>query len=239
MKLSITRFITLTAINAALYATVGYITYLGIFAPVFGVVRFWPSVIIPAAFSVLFHPLIGGVGAAIGIFISDLLIHGNAVLSITVGVPANFVGFYLIGYLERRKGKATIMGLIIQIIPVVIIAYFAYLNQIPLDASYVLAGACIVSLIVTVIYAYFKPAWRSFIYAASAGLLTGSLIIGFGVWGYSQFFMLPTGEMKLPIIAAVAWFIWTYASEIPFLLILTPPIIRIARAAGVKALEKR
>ncbi|MCD6236123.1 MAG: hypothetical protein J7J94_03950, partial [Thaumarchaeota archaeon] len=90
---------SLIAVNAALYAAFGYLTYLGLFAPVFGTVRFWPAVIIPAVFSVLFSPRIGGVGAAVGIFISDMLIHGNPLLSLTVGVPSNFIGFYLIGFL--------------------------------------------------------------------------------------------------------------------------------------------
>jgi hypothetical protein len=40
----------LIAMNAALYAGVGYLTFLGIFAPVVGTVRFWPSVVIPAVF---------------------------------------------------------------------------------------------------------------------------------------------------------------------------------------------
>ncbi|MEM3031716.1 MAG: hypothetical protein QXK39_02235, partial [Nitrososphaerota archaeon] len=77
----------LIAINAALYAGVGYMTFLGIFAPVVGTVRFWPVVVIPALFAVVFTPRIGALGAGLGIFISDLVIHGDAVLSLTVGVP--------------------------------------------------------------------------------------------------------------------------------------------------------
>ncbi|MEM3087614.1 MAG: hypothetical protein QXP20_00590 [Candidatus Bathyarchaeia archaeon] len=42
------------SLNAALYAAFGYLTYLGIFTPVIGVVRFWPAVIIPAVFATLF-----------------------------------------------------------------------------------------------------------------------------------------------------------------------------------------
>ena len=95
--------ISAVAINAALYATLGYMTYLGLFTPVIGVVRFWPAVIVPGFFSVVYGPLVGGIGAAIGIFISDLLIHGNALLSLTVGVPANFLGFYTLGALARKR----------------------------------------------------------------------------------------------------------------------------------------
>ena len=94
------------SLNAALYAGIGYLTFLGIFAPIMGVVRFWGiAVVIPAIFAALFGPLVGGLGAAIGIFISDMIIHGNALLSITVGVPANFVMFYLIGWIIKNPKK--------------------------------------------------------------------------------------------------------------------------------------
>jgi uncharacterized membrane protein len=56
--------IILTSVCAALYAALGYLTYLGIFTPAIGIVRFWPVVIIPAIFAVLFKPSIGGLGAA-------------------------------------------------------------------------------------------------------------------------------------------------------------------------------
>ena len=64
--MSKTFMIILTAVNASLYTAVGCLTYLGIV--VFGV-RFWPAVVVPAVFSVLFGPFVGGVGAAIGIFL--------------------------------------------------------------------------------------------------------------------------------------------------------------------------
>ncbi|MEM4430788.1 MAG: hypothetical protein QXM08_06460, partial [Thermofilaceae archaeon] len=69
------QLVALTSLNAALYAALGYASYLGLFAPAIGVVRFWPSVFVPALFAVLFGELVGGLGAAIGIFISDMLIH--------------------------------------------------------------------------------------------------------------------------------------------------------------------
>jgi len=37
--------LSLITLNAALYASVGYLTYLGLFTPIFGTVRFWPAVI--------------------------------------------------------------------------------------------------------------------------------------------------------------------------------------------------
>lgn len=39
----------MAALNATLYAVFGYMTFLGIFAPIVGIVRFWgPAVVIPA-----------------------------------------------------------------------------------------------------------------------------------------------------------------------------------------------
>jgi uncharacterized membrane protein len=94
--------VTMISLCAALYVVLGYLTFLGVFAPIVGIVRFWGiAVVVPAVFAFLFGGVVGGVGAAIGIFISDMLIHGNALLSLTVGVPSNFVMFYIIGRLGR------------------------------------------------------------------------------------------------------------------------------------------
>jgi len=74
-----TLILILISLNAGLYTVVGYITYFGIV--VFGV-RFWPAVVVPAVFAVLFGSYVGDVGAAIGIFISDMLTHGMPLLSL-------------------------------------------------------------------------------------------------------------------------------------------------------------
>jgi len=226
--------ITLSAINGALYATVGYFTYLGIFTPVIGVVRFWPPVVIPAVFATLFGPLVGGLGAAIGIFISDMLIHGNALLSLTVGVPANFVCFYLIGKLSRAETRlSTLTSIFIQgAIPLALVITLAYFSLIDRTTASVLGGACAASLALSLAVAKAFEQWRTYMLASSAGLMVGSLIVGFGVWLFSQFFTLPTGSRNLPLMAAIIWFIWTYATEIPFLIALAPPIIWALRKAG-------
>jgi len=47
-----------------------------------------------------------------------------------------------------------------------------------------------------------------------------------GLWGFSQFFVLPIGGVKnAPLIAAAVWFLWTYLTEIPFLYFILPPLI--------------
>ena len=173
-ELSETFIIVLTAINASLYTVVGYMTYLGIV--MFGV-RFWPAVVVPAIFSVLFGPLVGGVGAAIGIFICDMLSHGMPLLSLSVGVTSNFIAFYILGRMTRE---------------------------------YTL---------------------KRYLIAATFSLLVGSAIIGIGVCAWSQFFLLPGAKelSPMPIFAAWSTFLWTFISEIPFLLILVPPMVETAK----------
>jgi len=89
----------LTVVFGSLYAAVGYFTYFGI---TFYGVKFWPAVVIPATAAVLYGERVGGFSAALGIFVSDVLTHGMAVLSLTVGVPSNFIAFYTIGRFCRN-----------------------------------------------------------------------------------------------------------------------------------------
>lgn len=165
--------------NAALYTVVGTLTYFGIS---FHGVRFWPAVVVPATFSVLYGPMVGGVGAAIGIFVSDLLIHGIPLLSLSVGVPANFIGFYIVGLARRRFS------------------------------------------------------WPRYFLMACLGLAAGSAIIGVGIWAWSQYFILPfhTEHTPLPLAAAATTALWTFISEIPFLILVVPPLAKACFAAFPK-----
>jgi hypothetical protein len=94
--------IVATAINAALYA-VGSFSTAYIPSP-WGVGQFRPAVVIPAFFSVIFGPWAGGIGAALGTLIADSAKHGGIYPgSLLAAVPGNFVGFFLMGYLMRKK----------------------------------------------------------------------------------------------------------------------------------------
>ena len=172
--MSKTLMIILTAVNASLYTVVGCLTYLGVV--VFGV-RFWPAVVVPAVFSVLFGSIVGGVGAAIGIFLCDMLSHGMPLLSLSVGVTSNSICFYLLGRMTREYSL------------------------------------------------------KKYVVAATLSLLVGSAIIGVGVCAWSQFYLLPgaVDVSPMPMVAAWSTFAWTFISEIPFLLILVPPIVEAAR----------
>jgi len=147
-ELSKTFMIVLTAINASLYTVVGCLTYLGIV--VFGV-RFWPAVVVPAVFSVLFGPLVGGVGAAIGIFLCDMLSHGMPLLSLSVGVTSNFTAFYILGHMTREYSL------------------------------------------------------KRYVVAATLSLLVGSIIIGIGVYAWSQFYLIPGAMDVSPMPRIALW----------------------------------
>jgi uncharacterized membrane protein len=90
------------AINAALYAVGSYMT--AYIPSPWGIGQFRPAVVIPAFFSVIFGPWAGGVGAALGTLIADSVKHGGIYPgSLLAAVPGNFVGFFLFGYLLRKK----------------------------------------------------------------------------------------------------------------------------------------
>lgn len=234
--------VAMTAINAALYATIGIMTFFGILAPPpIGVVRFWPVVIIPGIFATLFGPWVGGVGAAIGIFASDMVAHGNALLSIAVGVPSNFLGFFLLGYIAnkkmnlRRLASVLIVGLLTIVAGMYsIVSYlpetFAFTGLSTTDSAILFLIAVGGSYILIVIVTLLWPEWKSYGVASVIGLGTGSAIIGLGLWAYSQFFQW-FGPSQAPFYFSLLWFIWTFTTEIPFLLILGPPILKVCYRA--------
>ncbi|MFC1487006.1 hypothetical protein ACFLRN_04875 [Thermoproteota archaeon] len=231
--------IAMIGVSAALYAIVGVLTNMGIINPFFGVVKFWPAVFIPGIFAVLFGPWIGGLGAAIGIFVSDMVQpgHGIALLSITVGCTSNFVGFYLIGFISRQNikwhnviaflgiGSAAVTGMI---------GYLFLINQLSWDILAMFLGVLYACVVIVIGFGLWKPEFKNYGLASVIGLLVGSAIIGFGLWGYSQILPLPltTGfERNAPLYASFFWMVWTFATEIPFLVIIVPPVAKICYRA--------
>jgi len=240
--------VSMAGIGAALYAGVGYLAFsiFPVFAPIVGIVRFWPVVFIPAVVAVLFGPWVGGTSAAIGIFISDVLIHGEPLLSLTAGVTSNFIGFYLVGFLARKNHdwKKTVVGLGIGLSILVVAGYLLidpnlvvdYFSRLGVTISIsdvvqginLLVGAFIFSYVLVIVFGLLKPRWRNYGIASVVGLLVGSAIIGVGVWGYSQFFTMPklyNSTYRLPYYAGLILFVWTFTTEIPFFILLGPPIL--------------
>ncbi|MEM2739999.1 MAG: hypothetical protein QXQ29_04285 [Candidatus Bathyarchaeia archaeon] len=227
MKSRILRMVAI-AINASLYAALGYFTYFGIFV---GGVRFWPAVVVPGVFSYIFGGMVGGVGAAIGIFVSDVIIHGDPFLSLTVGVPANFLGFYVIGRLTSSKSRSgMLIGVVVFPVALSILIASLYIYGLTDSLSSIIGITLSLSCPITYfLSSKYLRGWENYILAAIAGLGVGSLIIGFGVWGYSQLFVTPKIlgiEAHLPLYMSIVITAWTFLSEIPFLIFLVPPIVK-------------
>ena len=230
--------VAMIGVSAALYAIVGVLTNMGITAPAVGVVKFWPAVIVPAIFAVLFGPWVGGIGAGIGIFVSDMIHpgHGIPLLSLTVGCTSNFTGFYLVGLLSRMKLKWRDILVLLTIGSVALTGMIGYLfsiNQLTFEVLLMFLGIVIASDAIVIAFGLWKPEWKNYGLASVIGLLAGSTIIGFGLWAYSQFLALPLTIFKgnAPLYASFSWLVWTFATEIPFLVIIVPPVVKICYRA--------
>jgi len=230
--------IAMIGVSAALYAVVGILTNMGLTAPVVGVVKFWPAVIVPGIFAVIFGPWVGGIGAAIGIFVSDMVQpgHGIALLSLTVGCTSNFAGFFLVGWISRLKidwQKILVSLLVGSVLLTVMSVYLYTIEMLTLDVLIMFMGVLFASDAIVIGFGVWKPEWKTYGLASVVGLLVGSAIIGFGLWGYSQFLELPlTGfERNAPLYASFFWMVWTFATEIPFLVAIVPPVAKVCYSA--------
>jgi len=234
--------IAVIGVCAALYAVVGRLTDLSITV---GGVAFYPAVFIPAVFAVLFGPWTGGIGGAIGIFIRDMLFHGDALLSLSAGVTSNFVLFFVIGYVYRSSlgWKKLSFSLIVAsiiiasglLLPTILLpAQSVIFTQLSTSASLILfAVTILVSLISIGIVSFFLREWRNFVVGAVIGQGLGAGIIALVVWGYSQLFFSSAGYFKAPVPYEFIpiLFVWTFATEIPFILLLSPPIVKVCYSA--------
>jgi hypothetical protein len=211
------------ALNIALYVGLGYIFYT--LLPIsFGGVRFWPQVIVPAVFAVVFGPLVGGVGAATGIFISDAIFGNNLLLSLIAGVTSNFVAFYLIGYIAKKKinWRTPVIAYGIATVIFIWIGY-AYTNLdfwTKIAFISVVTATYIIFLVPVVILR--NSHWRSFQIGSVVGMLIGAGIIGATVPPFLAAFLNGPG-VTVPI--ALSTFFFTFFTEIPFVLVLGPPIL--------------
>jgi hypothetical protein len=222
---------------AAAYAAIGRLTDFGI---TFVGVAFWPAAVIPAIFAVLYGPWIGGAGAAIGIFARDILFHGDPLLSLTAGVTSNFVMFFIIGYVSQRSldSKKLVLsmalaGVIVAgglLLPTVLLPdqFVGFTGLSTWEIVAIFAVTAIVSLSVILIASRRWHEWRSYGVGSVLGQGIGAAIVAVGVWGYSQLFYSATAYFKAPIQASLIpiIFIWTFATEIPFVLLVAPPVIK-------------
>src|SRR3990170_2723541 len=234
--------VAVIGVCAALYAVVGRLTDLSITV---GGVAFYPAVFVPAVFAVLFGPWTGGIGAAIGIFIRDMLFHGDALLSLSAGVTSNFVLFFVIGYVYRSNLgwkklslSLTLAGEIVAsglLLPTILLptqsVIFTGLST--MDTLILFIAIVAISLIsIGIVSLYFRE-WRNFVVGSVIGQGLGAAIIAVVVWAYSQLFFSSAGYFKAPVPYEFIpiLFVWTFATEIPFILLLSPPIIKVCYSA--------
>jgi hypothetical protein len=225
--------IAAVALNAALYVAVG-VLFSTVVPIKFGGVRFWPQVIIPATFAALFGPWVGGFGAAFGIFISDIMLGNDPLLSLIAGVTSNFVCFWLIGYIANRKTR-WLVPVVSYGIATAILAWIAYVYADLLAVGIIVA---IYAIFVAVILSSSK--WRGYEVGSIVGLLIGSAIIGCTVPLFYALFTPPGTEAPVAFTLAggIYVFLWTFVTEIPFMLVLGPPIITAVKRAFPKLSRK-
>jgi hypothetical protein len=238
--------IAVIGICAATYAVVGRLTDLGI---TFVGVAFFPAVVIPAVFAALFGPWVGGFGAAIGIFIRDMLYHGNAALSLSAGVPPNFIVFFLIGYITARTmdskkimAGASVASIVVAlglIVPIVLFPseFTAYTGLSPLEIVLIFSVTVIGSLAAIGVVAFRWRKWASYAVAVLIGLTAGAALLSVTVWAVSPLFLTYFGT-PIPPTWILPLFVWTFATEVPFALLLGPPLIR-ASYKAFPSLQKR
>jgi uncharacterized membrane protein len=230
-----TQDIAVIGICAALYAVFGILTagfsFLGI--------GFLPAVVIPAVFAVLYGPWVGGLSGAIGIFIRDMFVHGNAALSLVAGVPPNFILFFLIGYLSYRNIslKQALAGVTITgvglLVPTLLlipdITTFTGLSANALIISFTLTVLLSLAIIAAVSIRWKE--WRSYAIGAVVGQAAGAALLSVTVWLASPYFLSYFTSGPIPAYFVLPIFIWTFATELPFILLLGPPIIKVCYRA--------
>ena len=229
-----TQDVVVIGISAALYAVFGIATagfsFLG--------VGFLPAVVIPAVFAVLYGPWVGGIGAAIGIFIRDMFVHGNPVLSLAAGVPPNFIVFFLIGYIALRNIslKQALAGITIAAVGLLVptIVFLPdFSATLGLSAEFIVTIFSITVLMtlgITAVVAIRWKEWRSYAIGAVVGQAIGAALLSATVVAVSPLF-LSIFQTAYGASSIIPIFVWTFATELPFVLLLGPPIIKVCYRA--------
>ncbi len=211
------------ALNIALYVVVGYIFY-SLIPISYGGVRFWPPVIVPAVFAVVFGPLVGGIGAAVGIFLSDAIFGNNLLLSLIAGVTSNFVAFFLIGFIAKKKIN-WITPLVAYGVATTVFIWIGYAyTGLDFWTKIAFIGVVVASYVIFLVPVVVlrNSRWRSFEVGSVLGMLLGAGIIAATVPPFIAYF-LNGAPLSVPL--ALSTFFFTFFTEIPFILVLGPPII--------------
>jgi uncharacterized membrane protein YkvA (DUF1232 family) len=162
-----------------------------------------------------------------------MFVHGIAPLSLVAGVPPNSILFFLIGYIAHRNIslKQALVGIVVAavglLVPtLVFLPDFVVLTGLSAEAiilTFVLT--IILSLLAIAVVAFRWREWRSFAIGAVVGQAIGAALLSVTVWVVSPYFLSFFG---VPIAASlvIPIFVWTFATEVPFILLVGPPIIK-------------
>jgi hypothetical protein len=167
-----------------------------------------------------------------------MVVHGNPALSLIAGVPANFILFFLIGYLYTKNInlKQTLIcislaatGLLGASI-VLLSDMTAFTGLSTSVFLFTIILTVITSLVVITIVSIRWKEWNSYVIGAIIGQIAGGLLLSITVWAVSPLFL---GYFGAPIdaIYVLPLFVWTIATEIPFILLIGPPLIKIVQMA--------
>ncbi len=234
--------VAMIGICAALYAVVGILTSFGLSL---GGVAFWPAVVIPCIFAVLFGPWVGGTGAAIGIFIRDVMYHGDPLLSLCAGVTSNFAMCFLLGYMSRANFSRKKLSLSVVIGSMIIIVglllptlllpseTLLFTGLPSADLIAILTIVVVASILAVAVLFAFRKEWANFSIGTLVGQSVGATIVALTVWIYSNLFFSPNGYFKQPLQSSFVplVFVWTVATEIPFVLLICPPVLKVCYRA--------
>lgn len=178
-----------TIMCAVLYAIGAYST--AYIPSPWGVGQFRPAVVIPAFFAVIFGPIPAAVGAAIGTLIADSVKHGYLYPgSFLAAVPGNFIGFFLFGYIVKKKFT-----------------------------------------------------WGRFILASNVTLTVANLIVAFlYITVFKALYLSQPAYVALSwdaiVFLSVGLTIWWFVTMLPFVLLITPLLIRAVAAAFPSVVPK-
>jgi len=148
-------------------------------------------VVVPAFFAVIFGPMPAAVGAAIGTLIADSAKHGYLYPgSFLAAVPGNFIGFFLFGYIVKKKFT-----------------------------------------------------WGRFILASNVTLTVANLIVAFlYITVFKVLYLSQPAYVALSwdaiVFLSVGLTIWWFVTMLPFVLLITPLLIRAVAAAVPSVVPK-
>lgn len=171
-----------TIMCAVLYAIGAYST--AYIPSPWGVGQFRPAVVIPAFFATIFGPMPAAVGAATGTLIADSVKHGYLYPgSFLAAVPGNFIGFFLFGYIVKKKFT-----------------------------------------------------WGRFILASNVTLTVANLIVAFlYITLFKVLYLSEATYIAMSwdaiVFLSVGLTIWWFVTMLPFVLLITPLLIRAVAAA--------